>query len=233
MSRARPAVLAFAAAVACALAGLVAVSATDDRDLAFTLGVRPTAVAAVVAPGERACQRPVDVAADARSVRFKVGTFGTPGPPLEVAVRAAAGPRAAGSVGAGYGDVTWQRARLDRELHEGERVEVCVRNRGERRAALYGGPALAARTSSAYVAGRAQATDIALVFERGESRSAFTLVPAALEHAALFRPGWLGVWLLWAAGFVLAVLVPLLLAAALRSAAATDAAPDRRPPDRP
>ena len=76
---------------AAALAGLVVVAITDDRELAFTLGVRPTQVAAVVEPGKRACQRPIDVAADARSVRFQVGTFRSPGPQLAVDAGAPAG----------------------------------------------------------------------------------------------------------------------------------------------
>ena len=137
MSSARSGVIAFALVAAAALAGLVVVAITDDRELAFTLGVRPTQVAAVVEPGKRACQRPLDVSADARSVRFQVGTYGKPGP--ELAVEAGAGAqRAAGVVPAGYGDVTWQQVNLDRELRDGERIELCITNRGDRRVALYG-----------------------------------------------------------------------------------------------
>jgi hypothetical protein len=228
MSSARPGVIAFAVVAAAAVAGLAVVAITDDRELAFTLGVRPTQVAAVIEPGKRACQRPIDVSADARSVRFQVGTFREAGP--ELAVDAGAGTRrAAGVVPGGYGDVTWQQVRLDRELRDGERIELCVTNRGNRRVALYGGPALAARTSSAYVDRRRIPTDIALIFERDHARSALALVPTAFERAALFKPPWMGTWIVWALAIAVLIAVPLLVAGALK--AATTAAPGTRPPD--
>ncbi len=196
--------------------------------------MRPTAVAALVEPGKRACQRPVDVSAAARSVSFKVGTFGVPGPQLDVDVVTGAERRAAGVVPAGYGDVTWQRARLDRELREGERVAVCISNRGRRRVALYGGPAQAARTSSAYLGARMLPADLALVFERDDGEAAIGLVPAAFERAALWHPGWTGPWVFWVLLGGLVVGVPVLLGAALRSSApATAAAAGTRPRHRP
>jgi hypothetical protein len=208
--------IAFALVAAAALAGLAGVAITDDRELAFTLGVRPTQVAAVVDPGERACQRPLDVSADARSVRFQVGTFRKTGPELEVEAGAGTS-RATGALPGGYGDVSWRQVALDRELHEGERIEVCITNRGSRRAALYGGPALAARTSSAYVDGRPVPTDIALIFERDHASSAAALVPTAFERAALFKPTWMGAWLVWVLAAAVLFAVPLLIAAALRA----------------
>jgi hypothetical protein len=221
MSSARPGVIVFAVVAVAALAGLAVVAITDDRGLAFTLGVRPTQVAAVVEPGKRACQRPLDVSADARSVRFQVGTFRRSGP--ELAVDAGAGTRrATGVVPGGYGDVTWQQVALDREVRNGERIELCVTNRGVRRVALYGGPALAARTSSAYVDGRRIPTDIALIFERDHPRSAAALVPTAFERAALFKPAWMGTWLVWALAIAVLFAVPFLVAAALRATDGTD-----------
>jgi hypothetical protein len=216
MSSTRSGVIVFAVVAVAALVGLAAVALTDDRELAFTLGVRPTQVAALVEPGKRACQRPLDVSADARSVRFQVGTFRRAGPPLTVDAGSGI-QRATGPLPGGYGDVTWQEVRLNRELREGERVEVCVTNRGNRRAALYGGPALAARTSSAYVDGRRVPTDIALIFERDEPSSVLSFVPTAVERAALFRPTWMGTWLVWVLAAAVLFAVPLLVAAALRA----------------
>ena len=233
MSNARSGVIVFAVVAAAMLVCLAVVAITDDRELAFTLGVRPTQVAAVVEPGKRACQRPLDVSADARRLRFQVGTFHKPGP--ELTVDAGAGTqRAAGVVPGGYGDVTWQRVDLDRELREGERIELCVTNRGNRRAALYGGPALAARTSSAYVDGRRVPADIALIFERDHGSSAFALIPTAFERAALFHPSWFGPWTVWALAGLVLLAVPWLLIGALRMA--SDVSPVETgtdPPERP
>lgn len=84
MPNARSAIVAFAVVVACALVGLLVVALTDDRELAFTLGVQPSQAAVVVQPGGRACQKPIDTSAPVRRVRFKVGTFRQPGPALAV-----------------------------------------------------------------------------------------------------------------------------------------------------
>jgi len=223
MSRAGAGTAAFAIVVLCAVTGLVAVALLDERDIAFTPGVRPTQVAVVLDPGERACQRPIDAAADARGVRFQVGTFGAPGPALAVQAGPPAGrERVTVLVPAGYADVTWQRASLGRGVFEGERIELCVLNRGDRRVALYGGPAQAARTSSAYAGDRRLTTDIALVFERARARSAVALVPTAFERATLWHPGWVGAWLFWLLLGALIAGIPLLLAAALARAFRTE-----------
>jgi hypothetical protein len=218
MSSARRAITALAIAVVLAIAGLLLVALTDDREVAFTLGVRPTAVAAVLEPGRQVCQRPIDAAGDARHVRVRIGTNGAPGPRLGVRARAAGGGSASGVVPAGYGDLSSPRAHLDRELRDGDRIEVCLANLGKRRVTVYGGPAQAARPSAAYEGGRRLATDIALVFEREHDRSALALVPAALERSVLFKPGWLDQRLLGAVILAFMVGVPLLLAGALRAA---------------
>ena len=220
MPSARAGITALAAVAVCAILGLVVVALTDDRDLAFTLGVQPSQPAVVVAPGERACQRPIDTSAAARTVKFKPSTSGRPGPPLAVEVRTAAGERAVGVVRGGYPDLAWQSAQLDREVRDDRRIEVCISNRGDRRVALLGGPALAARTSAAHLGRRALPTDIALVFERGDSSSMLSLVPTAFERATLFHFSWLGPWSFWALGILVMLVVPLLLIAALKAAAA-------------
>ncbi|HZO59469.1 MAG TPA: hypothetical protein VFB51_07250 [Solirubrobacterales bacterium] len=216
MPSARSGIVALAAVAACAVVGLLAVALTDDRDLAFTLGVQASQPAAVIGRGDAACQFPIDASAKARSVKVKVGTYRRPGPPLEFRVSTSGEP-AAGALPAGYRDLTWQEVRLDREVAD-ERIAVCVLNRGDRRVALFGGPALAARASAAYVNRREQPTDIAMVFERGDSRSALSLLPTAFERAALWHPGWAGEWLFWVLLAAVVAGIPVLLAAALARA---------------
>jgi hypothetical protein len=231
-SAAKGGIVALAILVVGAVAALFVVALTDDRELAFTLGVQPSQTAVVVAPGERACQRPIDTSAAARQVSFKTGTFRRPGPALAVEARSAGGEPARGTVPAGYGDLTWQTVALDRPVPEGRRIELCIANRGERAVALFGAPAQAARTSSAYEGGRELPTDIALVFERGSGRSALALIPTIFERAALWHPGWAGEWLFWVLAIAALFAVPLLLAGALKAAvAATTAPPGTHPQD--
>jgi len=209
---------AFAGIVLAGLAGLLLAAMVDRRDLAFTLGVPPVQVAAVVPPGHTACQAPIDVPADGDRVQFRVGTFGRPGPALMVGVRdVTSGARVAtAGVRGGFQDNSDVTASAG--VQEGSRVAVCVRNSGAGRVALYGGTEMAARTSELRVDGRRTGTDMTLRFERGEARSTASLVPEILERAALFKAGWASSALLWAlAGIVLAG-VPALLALAISQA---------------
>jgi hypothetical protein len=93
-----------------------------------------------------------------------------------------------------------------------------VANRGRVNAALYGGPDLAARTSTASLEGQPAGTDISLLFLRSHPASSLSLLPAIFRRAALFRPSWIGAWTFWLLAAVVTLLVPLLLALAVRAA---------------
>jgi hypothetical protein len=208
----------FVAIVVAGFVGLLATAATDERDLAFTLGVRPTQVAAVVPSQESACQAPIYVSTETDSARLQVGTFGRPGAPLRISARNAQDGAlvSAGNVHGGYGDGSAVRAPA--RLPEGTRVSVCVQNRGTRRVALYGGPDQAARTSALRLAGRPTGTDMTLVLERKEPRSIASMLPEMVDRAVLFKGGWLSSGLLWSIAVLVMVGVPALLAVALSRA---------------
>jgi hypothetical protein len=227
----RTGALALLATVVIGLAGLLLVAAIDDRRLAFTLGVRPTQVVAVLEPGDTACQAPIDVPADAGSVQFRVAAARAPGPPLEVLVRTDRGIVGRDTVPGGYGSPVTASA-SPAGIESGERIAVCVRNAGARSASVYGGGELAARTSSLRFNGRESPVDLALVFERAESRSMLAALPDAIERAALFRPGWVSTGLLWAVGLLLVTALPGALALALRSALSAPAPPQGEGPGR-
>jgi hypothetical protein len=208
--------IAFAAVFVLGVVGLLAVAALDERRLAFTLGVQPAQVAVVLQPGDIACQGPIDVPADADSVKFEVGTFGAPGPRLEVLTpRGEAGGR--GSVPGGYRDRAIVSASPN-GIDSGQRIAVCVRNAGRRQVSLWGGVAGAARTSKLLVDGRDAQTDLALVFEREESRSMLSALGDVFERAALFHPSWVSAGLLWALAVLLLTALPVALVLALRTA---------------
>lgn len=210
---------AFGAVVAGGFAAVAIAAGSDERDLAFTLGVRPSLVAAEIPPGAEGCQRPVPVSEPFTGVRTQLGTYERPGPPLELTVRDARGSAvlARGDLARGYPDVSQQTIELDRRIGGANRVSVCLRNAGDRRVAVYGGPELARRNSSVEVDGQEVATDMTLVFTR-ESRSALALVPDVFDRASAFRPAWVGPWTFWALAALLLLAVPGLLAAALRDA---------------
>jgi hypothetical protein len=209
--------LALLATASVALLALVLVGATDKRRLAFTLGVVPSTVAVGLAPGATACQAPIETSAEFDEVRFKVGTYGGPGQPLDVAVASGRRFLGTGHVAGGYADLTEQVARVGR-ITAPRRISVCFRNRGTRRVALYGNSEAAAVTSTAYLDGKPRPADITLVFERERGRSMLSALPAVFRRASVFRPGWVGPWLFWLLGAAVLAGVPLLLARALADA---------------
>ena len=207
------------ALLATACAGILAFAVTaagDSRDVAFTLGVVPAGAVAVLNPGEAACQSPISVPAEFDGVRFQVGTYGKPGPPLAIAIRSLESDRrlAGGRLSGGYPDVSQLSVAVG-QVRASQRVEVCVRNVGARRAALYGNVGLAAGETEARIGARRLGTDLSLVFERDEPRSLLSLVPDIFERASVFRPVWVGAWTFWILAGALLAGVPVLLALAL------------------
>jgi hypothetical protein len=197
------------ATVALAIIGLAAMLATDDRDLAYTLGVRPLQVAAVLNPGQEACQRPILVSAPADSVEFQVGSK-TAGPPLDVAVRSQSGAPGEARVPGGYRGTARERVQVS-GIREGRSITLCIRDAGRSRLALYGGPAPAAPTSALFVDGVELPVDLTLVFRRGHSRTALSLFETIFSRASLFHPGWSGAWIFWVLLAAVVIGVPLLL----------------------
>jgi hypothetical protein len=195
------------------------VAVQDDRDIAFTLSVTPDLVAAELEPGDTTCQNPVAVAEAFDGVRFQVGTYHRPGPPLEVMVRrrGSPGPIASGRLAGGYPDISKPTVPIRPAVPKDELVAVCVRNRGDRRVALYGGPELAKRRSRATLDGRDLRSDLTLVFTQNQT-SALATAPEIFERASLFRPVWIGAWTYWLLLALVLLVVPALLAVALKRA---------------
>ena len=220
MRRPRAALIAFLVTALAGLAAMAAVGATDERALAFTLGVLPGGPAAELRAADEACQGPIPVPEAFDAVELQVGTFGRPGAQLELrVVRSPGGEELAqGRVAGGYEDVSRPVASVGR-VDAGQRVSVCVRNAGERRVAIYGAPDIAGKGSVTQNGDRV-AADLTLVFLREQPRSALASLPDMLERAALFKPSWIGAWTLWILAALTLLGLPALLALALRAAAA-------------
>lgn len=213
------ALFALVAVVALGVAGIALAASADERRLAFTLGVAPEDAVAPLPPGGGVCQAPIDSSAPFRLVAFEVDFRERPSP-LVVRVRDLAKGRrlGVGRLAPTYADGSMSEVDVG-PVPEGRRLAVCIHNVGRYRVDIAGGPAVAARTSTASVGRRSLRKDLTLVFLRGEPRSALELAPDMVRRAALFRPGWVGAPLIWALLVAVVTLVPALLVLALRSAA--------------
>jgi hypothetical protein len=211
---------------------LAILAASDKRDLAFTIGVVPSIVAADLRPGAQVCQVPVAVPEAFTRVRLRAGSPGDAGPPLELTVLDNQTHKllGRGRVPGGYPDPTEQSARVGDVAGE-QRVAVCVRNVGARRVGVYGNTDAAAPTSRAFRGNHGLPTDLTLVFLRSQPRSMVSALPDALDRASVFRPGWVGPWLYWVLAAAVLLGIPVLLARALAAAeGATAAEPDSPAP---
>ena len=221
MSRPALAGAAFLVAVLLGFAWLAKTAAGDERELAYSLGVAPSTIAAQIEPGSRTCQEPIDLPVEASSIVFPVATDGRPGQPLDVTVRRASG-RVLGRarVPGGYVDGTPQVAELNRAVGPEGVVAVCIGNRGDQPVFIYGSENV---TSSRTITGGVpNGIDLDLRFLRKDPRSFADLLPDAFERAALFRPGWVGAWVYWLLLGGLALAAPALLAFALVRAVRED-----------
>lgn len=216
----RRGIAAIGAVCALAVAAVALAAGSDDRPLAFDLGVHTSIVAVALDPGREQCEVGVHVPVGFSAARLTLGTYGRPGPPLAVVVRDTftRRPLARGGLPAGSADGAAAAVRVTPAVARGRLVDVCVRNAGPGRVALYGGPPRDAQLSAiGSPAGRpGPRADIALDFLRAKPRSALSLVPDVFERAAVFRPGFVGSWTFWLLLVAVALGLPLLLAAALR-----------------
>jgi len=217
------------AAFAVGLVLVVAIAATRESRLVYSIGTGALGPVADVKPGGgEVCKGPLAPPPEAFDrVVFTVGTYFRSGPPLEVLVRSVRSGRVLGRgrLAGGYPDI----ARAPEhsvpvgELTPREPVDICVRNPGRRRVALYGAPGLSHRTSSLTADGTPINSDVAVRLERGDARSLLTRLPRVFEHAATFKAGWIGAWTFWLLALAVATAVPALLALAVGRAARADA----------
>jgi hypothetical protein len=202
-------------------AGLAIYSATQDDTLAFTLGVPSNGAVAPLKAGQTVCQAPIEVPDDAAAfdrVVAHLGTYGRPGPAVELSVQTSDRRTIArGRIAGGYGDNSRPPIELGRVTDRGP-LRVCLRNAGRGPVGVYGAADAAARASTAMLDGQPIRADLDLVFERDHARSVASLVPAILSRASLFRASWLGSWAYVLLGLVVLLGVPALLAIALRDA---------------
>jgi len=227
-----------------AIAVLLVGATTSDR-LAQTLGVAPVGPISVLSAGNELCQRPIALASDVDAVQFTLGTNADPAPPVTVTLRSLSGRRVFGSgrLAAGYDVGRAQTVRVGR-VAAGLDSQLCFRNEGPARVALYGDDLNASgctptggrqqglncapgsvrptlTTSAPFINGKPLGSDVSAIFLREESRSLLAKVPDMLSRASLFRPTFVApvLWWLLIVGWLVAA--PAGLVYALRRASAS------------
>jgi hypothetical protein len=206
---------------AAAVVLLAALSLTERRSQAFTLGV-VNGPFVELAPGHEICQAPIAVPqhGDFDGVTFSVGTGGQgAGPALAVSVRDASGDAvlARGTLPGGYPDVDRVPSHTvwTSRVRGGRFVSVCLANRGRRTVYVFGNADASSRSTQASLDGAPAAFDVNLSFERREPRTLAALVPAMFERAALFRGQLVGTWTYVLLAVLVLLAVPALLIRAM------------------
>lgn len=133
----------------------------------------PQRYVAVVAPGEQLCQRTEAVPAESGSLEFSVGTYGRPGPPLEVTLGGGTRGTRAGGYRDGWVRVPFRGAAAGRRAAVGVPA-VCVRNAGDSRLAI---------------AGKATFPDSAATVDGGASEGRVTLRWRAVRPSTWWADG--------------------------------------------
>jgi hypothetical protein len=167
----------------------------------------------VVPAGKRLCMREIAIERHARQVRFQVGTYFKPGPPLLLEITAP-GYRSASRVAAGYPD----NARLSLPVKPPPRdtlVTACFTNLGRRKIAFYAATDRAVSRAQVTLGGKPVEGSPAFGFWEGRSVSIADRADVTVERMATFR-GFLGhAWLLWALLVMFVLGMPAALAVAL------------------
>jgi hypothetical protein len=156
--------------------------------------------------GQVACMD--DAVLDTRSeeARFRVGTNFGPPVPLDLTITGG-GYTERLEVPATYRDSEVIRVPIEPPARE-TAVSICIRNRGDRRVALYGAADRTNSRSQVRVDGRPVTPDFGIVFYEREPASIADRLPTAIQRATVFR-GPLSADLLWVVLVLFVVGTPL------------------------
>lgn len=202
------------------LGGLLLAAAVDRRPVAFSLNEQLIRPLATITRGQSACEGPIAAQSAFAGIRAFIGTDPPSGGTLTLLVRSPAGATlSARDISARGGNSTYT-VGLGRTIAAGATVDVCLRNSGSFRAAFFGA-ARADRHVTLTIAGRRTTDEASLLFLTPHPPTLLGDLPTLFARAALFRPGWVGVWTFWLllAGLLVAF---VLVGRALVSAAAAD-----------
>jgi hypothetical protein len=149
-----------------------------------------------VDPGKSICISDIAVEEHSEVARFQLGTYGKPGPPLDIVVTGARGYRAAAREEGGYADNEIHSVAIQPPAGD-QLVRVCIRNGGQTKIALNAADDFARSRARVTVAGQPVRATPTLAFYEAARRAIAERAPVTVERMATFR-GPLGYeWLIW------------------------------------
>src|SRR4051794_2250025 len=174
-----------------------------------------------LAPGSKACFGSAVIDNHSAEARFTaVAPAGASGPPLRLALNgpgyAHTYPVQGGYTGAAEQYVLVQRPPQPIALH------VCIRNAGHVGVGLLSASDRTRSRSIAVVDGQPQNTSITFGFWEKGIVDVRRRLPDIATRATIFRPAYVGSWLVWAFGLLLVFAIPALIVIALARAARDD-----------
>jgi hypothetical protein len=189
---------------------------TKERDIPAAVPSPPPLVATSVdelGGGKRLCMADMAISAETRQLRFKVGTYHRPGPPLAVTVRGL-GYRAGATVPAGYADNATVAVAVPR-LQGSTLVTVCVRNEGARKIGFYAAADRAQSRASVSVGGKRVVATPTLTFHEAGPVTVAERAGTIAGRIAVFRGFLDHAWVVWVLALLSLVVVPVLVAAGI------------------
>jgi hypothetical protein len=160
-----------------------------------------------IAAGATLCISNIAAEPHSQVARFQVGTFGKPGPPLDLVV-----------TGARYGTAARERAGYaDNLTHElrisppprAQLVRACIRNGGRNRIVLYSAGDSARSRATVTVRGTSLRSTPALAFYEARKRSIAERVPLTVDRIATFRGPLSHAWIVWLVLAAFVLVLPL------------------------
>jgi hypothetical protein len=190
--------------------------ATRSREYPTTIAQAPARFSTVLValdPRQRACLDAIALDKRSAVARFQVGTYGKPTVALEFQL-VGSGYRADVPIApSAYTDNGIVQIAVPAPRHDVE-TSACIVNRGRHRVALYAANSGEGSASQATIDGKPIATNYWLGFYERRPTSIAHRAPTIAARIPIFRPGFVGPWLIWplAALFVLGVPAAVLAA---------------------
>jgi hypothetical protein len=149
----------------------------------------------VVPGGKRLCMR--DIAADphARQARFTVGTYGKPGPPLELTITAP-GYRTSARQPAGFADNAMLRLPISGPSRA-TLITACIMNEGKRKIAVYSANDRARSRAIVTIAGKSVSATPAFGLWEAKPRTIVDRAGVTVDRIATFRGFFGHPWIVW------------------------------------
>lgn len=202
---------------------------TKERDYPASIPQPPSVVSVELVhmkPGQKACLH--DAVMDTHSERalFQIETFGKPTVPLRFTLDGDAYRAAVPVPASSYKD----EAIINLPVPAPRRdvfVRACLENRGKRLVALFATTSAEPGPVSATLDGKPLPTNPWLAFYEAKQTSIAKRLPTILDRMAIFRPPFIGGWLLWPLMVLFVVGVPLALLVAYARALGEDETGER------